>query len=54
MTGGNCSRPEEDMMNAQTAMLVNSVEQLESIYGEPMPTSLAKEIDHINRTAIAS
>ncbi len=28
--------------------LVKSVEQLESLYGEPMPTSLAKEIDHIS------
>jgi len=28
--------------------LVQSVEQLESLYGEPMPTSIAKEIDHIN------
>ncbi len=28
--------------------LVTSVEQLESLYGEPMPTSLAKEIDHIS------
>ena len=28
--------------------VVKSVEQLESLYGEPMPTSLAKEIDHIN------
>lgn len=34
-------------MNAQNGV-VQSVEQLESIYGEPMPTSLAKEIDHIN------
>ena len=28
--------------------LVTSVAQLETIYGEPMPTSLVKEIDHIN------
>jgi uncharacterized protein len=28
--------------------VVNSVEQLESIYGEPIPTSIVKEIDHIN------
>jgi len=28
--------------------LVTSVEQLESLYGAPMPTSLAKEIDHIS------
>jgi hypothetical protein len=28
--------------------VVNSVEQLEGIYGEPMPTSLVKEIDHIS------
>jgi PPOX class probable FMN-dependent enzyme len=27
---------------------VTSVEQLESLYGAPMPTSLAKEIDHIS------
>jgi PPOX class probable FMN-dependent enzyme len=30
------------------ANLVNSVDQLESIYGEPLPTSLVKEIDHIS------
>jgi PPOX class probable FMN-dependent enzyme len=28
--------------------MVTSVEQLEAIYGDPMPTSLVKEIDHIS------
>jgi hypothetical protein len=28
--------------------LVNSVEQLEQIYGKPIPTSIVKEIDHLN------
>ncbi|MBV8791158.1 MAG: pyridoxamine 5'-phosphate oxidase family protein [Pseudolabrys sp.] len=31
-----------------TDHVVSSVEQLERLYGTPMPTSLAKEIDHIN------
>ena len=35
-------------MNAHDTNAVKSVEQLEQIYGEPMPTSLAKEIDHLN------
>jgi PPOX class probable FMN-dependent enzyme len=34
-------------MNAHNGV-VKSVEQLESFFGEPMPTALAKEIDHIN------
>lgn len=34
-------------MSANDAV-VSSVEQLERLYGEPMPTSLVKEIDHIN------
>ncbi|MBV9346802.1 MAG: pyridoxamine 5'-phosphate oxidase family protein [Pseudolabrys sp.] len=29
--------------------VVESVAQLESLYGEPMPTALAKEIDHISQ-----
>jgi PPOX class probable FMN-dependent enzyme len=28
--------------------VVSSVEQLEGIYGEPIPTAIVKEIDHIN------
>jgi PPOX class probable FMN-dependent enzyme len=34
-------------MNAHNGV-VKSVEQLESFFGEPMPTALANEIDHIN------
>jgi PPOX class probable FMN-dependent enzyme len=35
-------------MNAHDANAVKSVEQLEQIYGQPIPTSIVKEIDHIN------
>jgi len=28
--------------------LVTTIEQLETLYGKPMPTSIAKEIGHIN------
>lgn len=28
--------------------LVTTIEQLEALYGKPMPTAIAKEIDHIN------
>jgi len=34
-------------MNAHDSV-VKSVEQLESIYGQPIPTSIVKEIDHLN------
>jgi PPOX class probable FMN-dependent enzyme len=45
MTASNLWQPEgKSVSNA----VVNSVEQLEGIYGEPMPTSLVKEIDHIS------
>jgi PPOX class probable FMN-dependent enzyme len=33
---------------APDAHLITSIEQLESIYGEPVPTSLLKELDHIS------
>lgn len=35
-------------MNVHDPNVVNSVEQLERLYGEPMPTSLVKEIDHLS------
>ena len=35
-------------MNAHDTSVVKSVDQLEQIYGEPMPTSLVKEVDRLN------
>lgn len=35
-------------MNAHDTSVVKSVDQLEQIYGEPMPTSLVKEVDCLN------
>ncbi len=35
-------------MNAHDTNVVKSVDQLEQIYGEPMPTSLVKEVDRLN------
>lgn len=37
-----------DKPNSDDKHIVTSVEQLEKLYGERMPTSVLKEIDHIN------
>jgi len=47
MTAADSWLPKGIAMSAESN-LVKSVEQLESLYGAPMPTSIAKEIDHLS------
>src|SRR5690349_14944406 len=47
MTAAACWRPRGKHMSAREH-LVTSMEQLQALYGERMPASVIKEIDHIN------